>query len=80
MSVVERERAGLGELGLGEPALGHAEQERVGAQLVAQQREVAGEVGERRQQRRDLGVLEGGADLVVGLGDRLDCARRTGWR
>ena len=59
---------------VGEPALGHAEQQRVGPQVVAQQRQVAGEVGERRQQRRDLGVLESGADLVVGLGDRLDRA------
>ena len=34
---------------------------------------------ERGKQRRDLGVLEGAADLVVRLGDRLDCAdERTG--
>jgi hypothetical protein len=51
------------------PALGEGEQVRIGTQVVAQQREVAGDVRERRQQRRDLGYGEVRAQLVVSGGD-----------
>ena len=49
-------RGGL--LLLVEPALGHGEVQRIGPQLVAQQRQVARQVGERRKQRRDLGLRD----------------------
>ena len=79
---VERERAHLGLLIVAQPALRQADHERLGSQVDAQQREVAGEVGECGQQRRKLGLGEEAADLVVGLGDRLDRgderARREG--
>ena len=60
-------------------ALVLAHQQRVDAQLGAQQRQVAGDVGERRQQRRQVGDLERGAQLVVGGGDRLDRVGRGPW-
>ena len=53
---LERERADRRLLLVGQPALRHAEEQRVGAQVVAEQRQVTGEVGERRQQRRHLGL------------------------
>ena len=42
----------------GHATLGHREQVGVGAQIVAQQPQVAGDVGQRRQQGRDLGLFE----------------------
>ena len=66
---VEREVAGGGLLLGRHPALGERQQVRVGAQVVAQQRQVAGDVRERRQQRRDLGFGEVRAQLVVSGGD-----------
>ena len=78
-SVSNASSRAVGQLLVGDPALGHGEQLRIGPQVVAEQRQVAGDVRERRQQRRDLGFFECGADLVVGRGDRLDCAdERTG--
>ena len=69
-----RQRSDLRLLLLGEPALGRAEEERVGPQVVTQQGEVTGGVGERREQRRQLGVLEDGPQVVVALGDGLQVA------
>ncbi len=57
-SVSQRQLAGFGELLVGQAALRHTEEHRVGPQVVAQQREVAGQVGERGQQRGDLGLRE----------------------
>ncbi len=54
--------------------LGHAE--RVGSQVVAQQRQVAGGVGQGRQQRGQHGPLERRPDHVVVVGDRGDRVRR----
>ena len=53
------------------PPCGRASRLRVGAQVVAQQRQVAGDVRQRGQQRRHLRLGEVGAELVVGGGDRV---------
>ena len=70
IKVVEGERACRRLLLLGQPALGQREEHRVGAQVVAQQRQVAGDVGERGEQRRELGLCEGGpissSDAAIG--------------
>ena len=71
---VEGELPRLGLLLVGQPALGQGEQHGVRAQVVAQQRQVAGGVCEGGQQRGDLGLGQDRPDLVVGLGDRLDRA------
>ncbi len=64
---VSRARARIACLLLGrQAALVLAHQQRVDAQLGAQQRQVAGDVGEGRQQRREVGDLERVAQLVVG--------------
>ena len=60
------------------PALREREQVRVGAQVVAQQREVAGDVRERGQQRRDLGLGEVRARIsssvaVIGATSLITC-------
>ncbi len=68
---LEGERARRGELVVAEAALREGEHQGIGAQVVAQQRQIAGEVRERREQRGHLGVLEVLADLVVRLGDGL---------
>ena len=54
------------------PPCGMREQQRVGPQVVAQQRQVAGRVGERGQQRRQLGVVEARGSRRRTRGDRLD--------
>ena len=43
-----------------------------GRQVLRGAGEVAGDVGERREQRRELGLEEDLGDLVVRLGDRLE--------
>src|SRR5205823_13525450 len=68
----ERDLARLRLLLYGEATLRQAEQEWVRSQLVAQQRQITGDVGERGQQRRQLRVLEKLPDLLVRLRDRLD--------
>ena len=55
-----------------QPTLVLAHQQRVDAQLRTQQRQVAGDVGEGRQQRREIGDGECVTQLVVGSRDRLD--------
>ncbi|MEZ5218627.1 MAG: hypothetical protein R2715_19045 [Ilumatobacteraceae bacterium] len=63
---------------VGEAALRLGSEQRVGAQLVAEQRQVAGEIRERRQQRWEHRLVERGPQLVVGRRDRLDpCDERT---
>ena len=55
-----------------EAALVLTHQQRVDAQLVAQHRQVTGDVRERRQQGRQVSDIARGTQLVVGGGDRLD--------
>jgi hypothetical protein len=67
---LRRQLPRLGHLVLAQPALGHGHEQRVGPQVVSQQGEVAGGVGDGGQQRWDLGFGQVGADLVVRRGDR----------
>ena len=60
---VEGDTADLLGLGLAQPGVRQSEEQRVGAEVVSEQREVAGQVGQRRQQWREDGLGEdaGGA-------------------
>ncbi len=75
----ECELADLRLLLVGETALRHRREQRVGPEVIAQQRQVAGQVRERRQQRRQLGHRQCGPDLAVRCDDRFD-ARDEGAR
>ena len=78
----ERERPDLRLLRVGQPALRHRREQRVGAEVLAEQAEVSGEVGQGRQQRRELSFGQRCADLGVGGRDGRDArderARRGG--
>ncbi len=71
---LQRECPDGGRLLIGETGLRHPEEQWIGAQVFPEQREIARDVGERRKQRCDLGVVERPSDLVVVRGDRLDVA------
>ncbi len=53
------------------PPCSMREEQRVGPQVVSEERQVTGEVREGGQQRRNLGLRDRLADLVVGRGDRV---------
>src|SRR5438046_3061237 len=72
---VERECTRLGLLLPGHAALGECEQVRVGAQVVAQQGEIARRVRQRREQRWHLGFGEVSTQLLVAGGDRVHASR-----
>ena len=65
------ELARLGDLLRRVAGIGLEHPREVRPQVVADDREVAGQVGDRREQRRDLGVREARADFVIRRGDRL---------
>ena len=69
---VERQGADRRRLLVGEPAGREREQQWIGLQVVAEQRHVARGVGQRGEQRLQLGVGQEAADLVVGAVDRGD--------
>jgi hypothetical protein len=66
---LEGQLTDLALLVVGESPLGHAGQERIGTEVVLQQRQVARQVGEGGEQRRELGLVERRTNLLVGLGD-----------
>ena len=57
-----------------ETGLRHREEQWIGAEVLTEHREITREIGERRKQRRDLGIVERATDLVVAGRDRLDVA------
>ena len=66
---VERQLARLGDLGGAEAGLGVHDVVGVGLEVGAQYREVAGELGHRREQRPHRGAGERSGDLGVVGGD-----------
>ena len=48
-----------------EPGLGLVDQQRIRAQLLPEEGEVAGRVGQRREQRGQLGIEQRGGDVLV---------------
>ncbi len=69
---LERQGADGHRLLVGEPARREREQQWIGLQVVAEQRHVARGVGQRGEQRLQLGVGEEAADLLVGAVDQGD--------
>jgi hypothetical protein len=68
--LLQGELARLRLLRLGHPALWLGDEQRVDAEVVAQQRAVAAQVRQRGEQRWDHRVVECRPDLVVGRDDR----------
>ena len=55
---LQRECPHCGSLLVAETGLRHREEQWIGAEVLTEQREITREIGERRKQRRDLGIVE----------------------
>ena len=71
---LQRECPHCGRLLVAETGLRHREEQWIGAEVLTEHREITREIGERRKQRRDLGIVERATDLVVAGRDQLDVA------